>query len=128
LQDYNIRHYIIRRARDSFRANRAASGADASRLVQEVRRQTRAREKGRWRDDATFGGDSARGANSALTQPLPAPVPSAPRPLAQGASSLALIHRQSTIAGFYVSTEPSVMEQWEARTKGGAAAGAGRSA
>lgn len=122
LQDYNIRHYIIRRARDSFRANRAAAGADATRLLQEVRAPARRSPQQLHR---RLGG--VRAVCSRPSYPCPAHALWLLLLLLQGASSLALIGRQSTIAGFYAPAEErSVMEQWEERqqqSKGGASAG-----
>lgn len=71
-----MRHYIVRRARDSFREHRGAGAAQAGELLGKAR------------------------------------------------EALALIRRQSTIAGFYAGAEPSVMESYEAAKAAGGRGGA----
>lgn len=117
--DYNVRNYILRRARDAFREHRGAAGPQAAALLSEVgaRRGRTARAR-----------DRSRPARAARVPPLPrrcsqhASPPSPPARLLQAAAALALVHRQGAIAGFYAGPEPSVMESFEARRAAAASA------
>lgn len=106
-QDYNVRNFILRRAKEDFAKHRGLSGEAAAQALAKVRQESKA---------ATGGVRLVCAATSLVSTPYSLHAPSSLFRL-QGESDLELIKRQSIIAGFY-KTQASVMEAYEARKAG----------